>query len=46
LVGSTEVLESLFGKWKMLERQEPQSGITGLILSLGALLTCASAVPH
>ena len=38
LVGSTEVLESLFGKWKMLERQESQSGITGLILSLGALL--------
>ncbi|MGB6044391.1 MAG: hypothetical protein WBF93_14630 [Pirellulales bacterium] len=38
LVGSTEVLESLFGKWKTLERQESQSGITGLILSLGALL--------
>jgi hypothetical protein len=31
-------LESLFGKWKTLERQESQSGITGLILSLGALL--------
>lgn len=38
LVGSTEVLESLFGKWKTLERQESQSGITGLVLSLGALL--------
>lgn len=38
LVGSTEVLESLFGKWKTFERQESQSGITGLILSLGALL--------
>ena len=38
LVGSTEVLESLFGKWKTLERQESQSGITGLILSLGALV--------
>ena len=38
LVGSTEILESLFGKWKMLERQESQSGITGLILSLGTLL--------
>jgi len=38
LVGSTEVLESLFGKWKTLERQESQSGITGLILSLGSLL--------
>ncbi len=31
LVGSTEVLESLFGKWKTLEHQESQSGITGLI---------------
>jgi hypothetical protein len=38
LVGSTEVLESLFGRWKTLERQESRSGITGLILSLGALL--------
>jgi hypothetical protein len=38
LVGSTEVLESLFGKWKTLERQESQSGVTGLVLSLGALL--------
>jgi hypothetical protein len=38
LIGSTEVLESLFGKWKTLERQESQSGITGLILSLGTLV--------
>ena len=28
LVGSTEVLESLFGKWKALERQESKSGMT------------------
>jgi hypothetical protein len=38
LVGSTEILESLFGKWKSLERQESQSGITELIVSLGSLL--------
>jgi hypothetical protein len=38
LVGSTEVLESLFGKWKTVERQESRSGITSLILSLGAML--------
>ena len=38
LVGSTEVLESVFGKWKALERQESRSGITSLILSLGALV--------
>lgn len=37
LVGSTEVLESLFGKWKHLERQESQSGVTGFVLSLGAI---------
>jgi hypothetical protein len=38
LVGSTEVLESLFGKWKHLERQESQSGITDFVLSLGAIV--------
>lgn len=38
LVGSTEILESCFGKLKNLERQQSQSGFTGLILSLGALL--------
>ena len=38
LVGSTEVLESVFGKWKMLERQESRSGITSLVLSLGSLV--------
>ena len=37
LVGSTEVLESLFGKWKHLERQESQSGMTGFVLSLGVI---------
>jgi hypothetical protein len=38
LVGSTEVLESVFGKWKTLERQESRNGITSLVLSLGALV--------
>ena len=38
LVGSTEILESVFGKWKALERQESNSGITSLILSLGSML--------
>lgn len=38
LVGSTEVIESVFGKWKNLERQESSSGITSLVLSLGSLL--------
>lgn len=38
LVGSTEVLESVFGKWKALERQESRQGITSLVLSLGSLV--------
>lgn len=38
LVGSTEVLESVFGKWKALERQESGNGITSLVLSLGSLV--------
>lgn len=38
LVGSTEVLESVFGKWKTLERQESRNGITTLVLSLGSLV--------
>jgi len=37
-VGSTEALESCFGKLKELERQQAQSGFTGMVLSLGALL--------
>ena len=38
LVGSTEVIESVFGKWKNLERQESSSGVTTLVLSLGAVI--------
>ncbi len=38
LVGSTEVIESVFGKWKNLERQESSSGITTLVLGLGSLI--------
>ena len=36
--GSTEVLESCFGKMKMLEKQQSRGGFTSLILSFGALL--------
>jgi hypothetical protein len=38
LVASTEVIESLFGKWKSLEHQTSRSGITSYVLSLGALV--------
>lgn len=37
-VGSTEVLESLFGTLKRLERSYAGDGFTGLVLALGALL--------
>jgi hypothetical protein len=37
LIGSTEILESLFGELKTLERQQAGSGLTGLMLALGAI---------
>lgn len=37
LVGSTEVLESAFGKLKRLEGSYAEDGFTGLVLSLGAI---------
>jgi hypothetical protein len=36
--GSTEVLESCFGKYKALEKQHSRGGFTSLLLSFGALL--------
>jgi len=38
LVGSTEILESLFGVLKRLSGEQAQSGLTSLTLSLGALV--------
>jgi hypothetical protein len=38
LIGSTEVLESLFGGLKGLQGQQSDSGVTGLMLVLGALV--------
>ncbi len=38
LVASSEVIESVFGKWKSLEHQASRSGITSYVLSLGALV--------
>ena len=32
--GSTEVLESSFGKWKELEKQQSHGGFTGFMLGL------------
>jgi hypothetical protein len=39
LIGSTEVLESLFGGFKGLQGQQSESGMTGLMLVLGALIS-------
>jgi hypothetical protein len=39
LPGSTEVLESCFGKLKALESDQSKSGFTGLVLSLGAMVS-------
>lgn len=39
LPGTTEVLESCFGKLKALEDGQSKSGFTGLVLSLGAMVS-------
>jgi hypothetical protein len=39
LVGSSEVLESLFGKFKDLEGDQAKSGFTGLLLSIPAMVS-------
>jgi len=39
LLGSSEVIESVFGKLKRLEQQQTQSGFTGLVLAAGALVS-------
>jgi hypothetical protein len=38
LPGSTEVLESCFGRFKHLEKQQARGGFTSLVLGFGALL--------
>ena len=43
LVGSSEVIESIFGKWKRLEGEQARSGLTGLALALGALVAPTTA---
>ena len=39
LIASTEILESLFGNFKNLEQQQSQSGLTGLMLAMGAMVS-------
>jgi hypothetical protein len=39
LLGSSEIIESLFGKQKMLEGEQSKNGFTGLILSAAAFVS-------
>jgi hypothetical protein len=43
LVGSSEVIESIFGKGQRGEGEQTRSGLTGLVLLLGALVSHTSA---
>lgn len=43
LPGSTEVLESCFGRFKELEKAQSRSGLTGLLLGLGAVVAQTTA---
>jgi hypothetical protein len=43
LPGTTEVLESCFGRLKALEDGQSKSGFTGLVLSLGAMVSARTA---
>jgi hypothetical protein len=38
-LGSSEVIESVFGKLKRLEQHQAQGGFTGLVLAVGALVS-------
>ena len=38
-LGSSEVIESVFGKLKRLEHHQAHSGFTGLVLAVGALVS-------
>jgi hypothetical protein len=40
--GSTEILESLFGRYKVLEKQHAKGGFTSLVLGFGALVSQAT----
>ncbi|CAN5796695.1 hypothetical protein BH23PLA1_BH23PLA1_27010 [soil metagenome] len=43
LPGSTEVLESCFGKYKALEKGQSQGGFTSLLVGFGSLLAQATS---
>lgn len=48
LPGSTEILESVFGRFKQLEKQQARGGFTSLVLAFGAFVgdQTAKAIQH
>jgi hypothetical protein len=42
LLGSSEVIESVFGKLKRLEQHQAHSGFTGLLLAVGAMVSATT----
>jgi hypothetical protein len=43
LLGSSEVIESILGKLKRLEQDQARSGFTGLLLSIGAIVSSTTS---
>jgi len=43
LLGSSEVIESVFGKQKRLEQDQAKSGLTGLILGIAAIVSTTTS---
>lgn len=43
LLGSSEVIESILGKLKYLEKGQAKSGFTGLLLSIGAIVSSTAS---
>jgi hypothetical protein len=43
LLGSSEVIESILGKLKRLEQDQAKSGFTGLLLSIGAMVSTTTS---
>jgi len=39
LLGSSEIIESIFGKQKFIEKEQSKSGFTSLLLTLGAIIS-------
>ena len=44
LLGSSEIIESVFGKQKFIEKEQSKSGFTSLLLTLGAIVSETNTV--